>query len=285
MVRDLHGLLLYPEAFGILVLGKAAAVVRNAVVPSLVPSGGSLVETNARLARVGLLAGTAAGLVGAGAVRVLDARASLVLAALAYLVATATVLRVPLPPARQAAAGEAGDRGATAPATVALAGSAMGLIRGAGGFLTFLLAFSLKRSHQPSGFDGIVVACEETMVLSGLGAVALAALAAGLAHGRWPLVVPALVMGVATGGGRLAFDSVVQRDAPELARGRLFARYETRFQLAWVVGAFIPVAAPIGLRPGLAALGIVLVVLTGSAAAALRRVAPLETEEIKTERA
>jgi MFS family permease len=181
----------------------------------------------------------------------------------------------------------------------------MGLIRGAGGFLTFLLAFSLKRSHQPSWFDGIVVACaavgalvgtltaprlrrhvrEETMVLSGLGAVALAALAAGLAHGRWPLVVPALVMGVATGGGRLAFDSVVQRDAPELARGRLFARYETRFQLAWVVGAFIPVAAPIGLRPGLAALGIVLVVLTGSAAAALRRVAPLETEEIKTERA
>ncbi|HMC52936.1 MAG TPA: hypothetical protein VKI64_09265, partial [Acidimicrobiales bacterium] len=65
MVRDLHRLFLYPEAFGILVLGKAAAVVRNAVVPSLVPRDGSLVETNARLARVGLLAGTAAGLLGA----------------------------------------------------------------------------------------------------------------------------------------------------------------------------------------------------------------------------
>ena len=116
------------------------------------------------------------------------------------------------------------------------------------------------------------------MVLGGLGSLALAALATGLAHGRWSLVLPALVVGVATGGGRLAFDSIVQRDAPELARGRLFARYETRFQLAWVVGALIPVAAPIGLRPGLATLGMVLVVITGSAAAAMRRVGPLEVK-------
>jgi drug/metabolite transporter (DMT)-like permease len=44
--------------------------------------------------------------------------------------------------------------------------------------------------------------------------------------------------------GRLAFDSLVQRDAPEAARGRTFARFETRFQLAWVGGAVIPAAIP-----------------------------------------
>jgi len=303
MARDRHRLLLYPEAFGVLVLGKASAVVRNAVVPALVRAGGSLVETNARLARVGLLAGTAAGLVGAGAVRVVDARASLVLAAAAYLVAAATALRVPLPRARAQEGEATADRGAVAPANVALAGTAMGVVRGAGGFLTFLLAFSLKRSHAPSWFDGLVLGGaavgallgtlaaprlrrhvrEEAMVLSGLGALALAALAAGLARGRWPLVAVGLVVGVATGGGRLAFDSIVQRDAPELARGRLFARYETRFQLAWVLGALIPVVVPIGATPGLAALGIVLLVLTGSAAAALRRAPP--ADRVRTERA
>ena len=42
--------------------------------------------------------------------------------------------------------------------------------------------------------------------------------------------------------GKLAFDSIVQRDAPDANRGRSFARFETRFQVIWVLGAFIPVA-------------------------------------------
>ena len=42
--------------------------------------------------------------------------------------------------------------------------------------------------------------------------------------------------------GRIAFDSLLHRDGPEHLRGRAFARFETRFQLAWVIGALIPVA-------------------------------------------
>ena len=41
--------------------------------------------------------------------------------------------------------------------------------------------------------------------------------------------------------GRLAFESIVQRDAPEANRGRAFARFETRFQLAWAIAGLIPV--------------------------------------------
>ena len=41
---------------------------------------------------------------------------------------------------------------------------------------------------------------------------------------------------------------------PDAVRGRSFARFETRFQITWVVGALIPVAIPpiyIDLRVGL----------------------------------
>ena len=38
---------------------------------------------------------------------------------------------------------------------------------------------------------------------------------------------------------RLAFDSLLQRDGPDAARGRAFARFETRFQVAWVIGALV----------------------------------------------
>ena len=41
--------------------------------------------------------------------------------------------------------------------------------------------------------------------------------------------------------GKLAFDSLVQRDAPDANRGRSFARFEVRFQMAWVIGAMIPI--------------------------------------------
>ncbi len=50
--------------------------------------------------------------------------------------------------------------------------------------------------------------------------------------------------------GRLAFDSLVQRDGADAARGRAFARFETRFQLAWVGGGLLAVLFPGGGRAG-----------------------------------
>jgi F-type H+-transporting ATPase subunit alpha len=50
--------------------------------------------------------------------------------------------------------------------------------------------------------------------------------------------------------GRMAFDSLVQRDAPDANRGRSFATFELRFQLVWVVGAVIPVLVSIPVRAG-----------------------------------
>ena len=50
--------------------------------------------------------------------------------------------------------------------------------------------------------------------------------------------------------GKLAFDSIVQRDAPDANRGRSFAMFETRFQLFWVLGGFIPVVVALPARVG-----------------------------------
>ncbi|HLF41395.1 MAG TPA: MFS transporter, partial [Acidimicrobiia bacterium] len=68
--------------------------------------------------------------------------------------------------------------------------------------------------------------------------------------GRFWIPVVAATVSVGAAAGRLAFDSLVQRDAPEAVRGRTFARFETRFQLAWVAGAFVPVAVPMPGRLG-----------------------------------
>ena len=54
-----------------------------------------------------------------------------------------------------------------------------------------------------------------------------------------------LIIGAASSTAKQAFDAIVQRDAPDANRGRSFARFETRFQLLWVIGALIPILIPI----------------------------------------
>jgi hypothetical protein len=54
-------------------------------------------------------------------------------------------------------------------------------------------------------------------------------------------VIVAFVVNLASALGRLAFESVVQRDGPVAVRGALFARFETRFQLGWVLAGTVPV--------------------------------------------
>lgn len=60
----------------------------------------------------------------------------------------------------------------------------------------------------------------------------------------------ALLIAAAATIGKQAFDSMIQRDAPDADRGRLFAVFESRFQVAWVVGAVIPTALSIPIQVG-----------------------------------
>jgi MFS family permease len=74
----------------------------------------------------------------------------------------------------------------------------------------------------------------------------LAAISAGLAGA----FIMAFAMALAAQGAKQAFDAIVQRDAPTSNLGRTFSRYESRFQLIWVLGAIVPVVIPLPARVG-----------------------------------
>jgi cyanate permease len=110
---------------------------------------------------------------------------------------------------------------------------------------------------------------EERILLGSLVLVVAVGVLALRLGGRPGAAVLAAAVGVAAGAGKLAFDSIVQRDAPDAVRGRTFARFETRFQLAWVAGAALPVAVHIPNDVGIA------VIAAGAAVAFLSYLAGL----------
>jgi MFS family permease len=149
-------------------------------------------------------------------------------------------------------------------------------IRAAVGFFLFTLAFTLRRESQPAYIYGLAGACYGLGAFAGhtistwlrrrfgeqqLIALAIAAPAAFTAVGMLGVSTPLLMViaasvGLSTTVGRNAFDSLLQRRAPEALLGRAGARYETRFQLAWVMGGAI--ATPITFAPEVS-----MMVLTG----------------------
>lgn len=261
MVGQLDSVLLFPLAFLALVLSKGHSVAKSSLVPAVVHNDGELVEANSRLSLIAVIASVAGGLPAAGLVALFDARFSLLLASLMFVVAGVLATRIPSAP-RPANAETVEERAEMAIPSIVFAGSAMAVMRGCVGFLTFLLAFLLKQQGEDAWVFGLVLASsalggfigviltprlrrvlrEESMLAGSLLIPALVALVA--ARDGETLGAVAIGFAVAAGAatGRIAFDSLVHRDGPEHLRGRAFARFETRFQLAWVAGALIPVA-------------------------------------------
>jgi hypothetical protein len=122
-----------------------------------------------------------------------------------------------------------------------------------GGYVADLLAPRLPTSVRE---EAVVIAC-----VSGAG---IGALIAFEVFGLPLLMVYAFVAGGATEIGRLAFQSLMQRNAPEGALGRVFVRYEVAFQLAWVAGALIAALLPISFRLGILILAVFYVAIAGA---------------------
>lgn len=91
---------------------------------------------------------------------------------------------------------------------------------------------------------------EEQMILGALCAVGIAGIGATWVGGLQGATLLALVAGCAPAGAKLAFDSLVQRDSPETNHGALFGRYESLFQVGWVIGALLAVTVMVPLRVG-----------------------------------
>ncbi|MFP5377178.1 MAG: MFS transporter [Acidimicrobiia bacterium] len=278
----LDGLLLFPTAFALLVLSKTHAVAKSSLVPTVVDSPHLLVGANARLALAGALVGSAAAAPGVLVMQLFGAEWVMRLAAVAFAAAAVAGARIVVvhpddPAARTRAQEELSHAG------VRLAATAMGVLRGSVGFLTFLVAFALRRSGEPAWLFGVVIGAsvagsllgsvvapalrrrvvEEHLLAASLGLVVVVMLMAARTGGRMAPVMAAAVVGLAAGSGKLAFDSLVQRDAPAAAQGRSFARFEAAFQLAWVVGALIPVVLAVPSRLGYVLLAVAAAVGAG----------------------
>ena len=347
MASGLHSLLLFPEAFAMLVLSKVYLVTKGAIVPLVVagstpgrtgsgrpeaagpggvlpqgvpgavtvgdddgPDDDALATANARLGLLASLAGFAASLPAIGVLNLFGGSWVLRLDVVVFMAGTMAALRLPVrrgavgdwahsrrhrvvgvEPVTPAAPGTGLDTSAEdfdawrreGPVTalgprfnthpeVVLALSAMSVLKGLVGFLTFFLAFSLRRHHVShvtfwialylaATLAGAIVGVllvprvrkrirEPQMLGLSIWLVALAGALAAVAGGTFVQTVLAFVIGVAGAAAKPAFDALVQRYVPAAAQGRAFARFETRLQLVWVIGALVGVLVTLPLEAG-----------------------------------
>ncbi len=273
---ELHSLAFFPLAFTVLVLSKTSSIAKSSLVPWLVGDDDRLVAENARLSRATAIVGGIAGGVGALGLSLASTEAVLITAAIVHLVAIPFAMRIPkvhvsdLHPIVDDVELRSG--------AVTFAANATSAMRAGVGFLAFFIAFNLKVGGKPAWFFGVVIAAggaggflgsyiaafarrhvnEEMLLALSLGIAGAAALIAPVRYEEPAILFVAFTTGIAANVARQAFDSLTQRLAPDAEKGRAFARFETRFQIAWVVGALIAVLARPGNTLGLAALGIVL---------------------------
>jgi MFS family permease len=299
LANDLKGPLLYPLAFLMLVLSKVYLVTKGSLVPLVVapserPGGDELATANARLGLLSSLTSLAASIPAIGVLELLGGAWVLRLDTLVLAFGTVVALRLPggrslrasrrgQPPPVEAPAvadaqdtwdeetpiGALGPRANTHPEVI-LALSAMSILKGLVGFVTFLLAFSLHRNGNDAGWYGFMLASsvagslvgvvsvprvrkvlsEPAMLTVSIWSVALAGVLVALVGGIAIQALLAFVIGVASAASKPAFDALVQRYVPTAAQGRAFARFETRLQLVWVIGAFFPVVVNLPLVAG-----------------------------------
>jgi MFS family permease len=269
ILRDRDSLWFYAEALGFLVLSKGYLITRGAIVPTTVHNDAELVKANSRLA---LLSGVVAVLaaIPAGLFLALN-RPSWLLVPAAALFLGCAALATKLPPARVAPApADAVERAELRSVGILVAASSMAVLRLIVGFFVFQVGFYAKDNGQAALMVVAAVAAQAGFLIGSMTSPVLRRtfseerilaimLAAAVAAG-----VLASLLGVLAGGsaitlglaasllsfaigassniGKQAFDAIVQRDAPDANRGRSFARFETRFQLVWVLGALVPTA-------------------------------------------
>jgi Major Facilitator Superfamily len=298
MAMSLHSLWLFPEAFCVLVLSKLYLVTRGALVPEMAaadqltaregldeagwpasvehddaPStdvAEGFAGFNAQLTLLGTLAGFAISLPGIGLLKAFNAETVLVFASLVFIAAAvcSVRLRISTVDGRDEEANLTDeevaelDRRPFEDREVVLGLTASATVRLFAGFLTFLIAFGLRRGHAALGWYGFAFAASGAGSLLGLYLVrrlrrrlseqwllasALALLCVGAAVAAYfgtilAQVGLAFVAGVAGAISQPSFDALTQRRVPPRAQGRVFARFAVRQQLAWVLGALLPVA-------------------------------------------
>ncbi len=265
----------------------SAAPSADQPVPAATPGYAAL---NARLTLLGTLAGFVAAIPGVPILDLFHASGLLVFDTFVFIAAAIAALRLPTmrhrrvggskgPSAADARPSEMADAPfdpdlaslqPVAEPHVLLGLTANSLLRGIAGFFVFLLAFGLRRLNAglfwygfalgASGIGsllGLVLVprlrrrfAEEQILLGALWLVGVVGTATALLGDLPAQGLLALGIGIAGSLGQPSFDAITQRNVPEEQQGRVFAKFATRQQLVWVVGALVPVVITMPLAAG-----------------------------------
>ena len=164
MSRHIDSLLLFPEAFAMLVLQKAYGVSRAALVPAVCPREDELIEANSKLSLLSSIGGVVGGSLGVGLIAIFGNGASTFLAAIIFAIGVSAALKLPQVQVAKAPVDET-EKLEVRGANIVLAATAIAVLRGIVGFTTFLLAFHLR-----AGGDGVDVTEEGSLFGAALGA-------------------------------------------------------------------------------------------------------------------
>jgi hypothetical protein len=263
MMNYADQLALFPLVFMALVLQKTYAVSKSALVPSVVRSERELVEANSKLGLISGLTGVVAVIPAALLQLLFGTPATLAYGAVIFVAAFFAATRLPREVVVVAGtrAGSRGGRVPPLPPALMRAARVMTLLRCLVGFMLFHLAFWFRSQGVATVWFGVAVGLasvgtmignalaprvrrairEEHMLVAALVLPAAGGLLGAAVGGLWAGVAVVAVVNFSSATARLAFESIVQRDAPGVNRGQVFARFETRFQLSWVAAAMVPV--------------------------------------------
>ena len=265
--------MLFPLVFAALVLQKTYTVSKSALVPAVVRSETELVEANSKLGVIAGIAGTIAVVPAALLQVTIGTRGTLLYGAVLFGVAFVMALQLP----RELPVDVDTPSAATESEQsigLELGWIAMLILRAGVGFMLFHLAFWFRGQDNEKallaaavGLSSLAIMIgnavaprlrrslhEERMLIVALAVPAVVGVIATFVGGPVFGISVAIAVNFAAAIGRLSFESIVQRDGPATNRGQAFAQFETRFQLAWVVAAVLPVVLE---TPGRAGFGYV----------------------------
>jgi hypothetical protein len=250
---------LYVLVFSAMILGKTYSIAKSAIVPSTVEFEDDLVKANSKLGQIAGITGFIVA-IPVGLLQFISTTAALGFGVLAYLFAALNAYRMPKiavapKPAEKIEIEELHS------ASIVNTGNAMRVLRGCVGFMFFHLAFWLRGEVAGTAWFGFALGMigvsvllantvspflknhmrESMMMLSALLAVSISGIIATWYDRVVGGILLAAIVNAAGTVGKLAFDSTVQSDAPDANRGRAFAQFETKNQVAWVIGGIIPV--------------------------------------------
>ncbi|MEO7369997.1 MAG: hypothetical protein ABIZ69_03990, partial [Ilumatobacteraceae bacterium] len=259
MIGSLLTLALFPLTFLVLVSRKAYALAKAALLSQIAGDSEALLRSDAHIARTGTIVGGIGTVLGGLLLATDHVEVMLVIAASAFAAAALVSqgLANPAPTVRLRSIPSLRD---AIPTRIRTATIAVAAVRAAGGALTYLLAFAIKRG---GGDDWIFAA---GLLVAGLGGLLANLLATKIHRTLEPetvlvlvLLVPGVVcaLGVVTIGNlgvlAIAFSiglgsavgtrtiTILNASVPRLARARSIARSEFVFQLASLIGAILAV--------------------------------------------